>query len=192
MIVVADSGPLHYVIQLGEASLLPRLYSTILIPDAVHRELTRPATPVTVSLVLQRLPKWLRLQPAQRSKLDTIPTTLGSGEREVLSLAEELRVDLVLVDDQAARLEARRRHLRVTGTLGILRSAAERGMIDVPSVLKNLRGTNFYFDEALLEGVFRAMIAQINPLKSICHGTATVALHQLQFPTCPQGRFIGH
>ena len=85
-----------------------------------------------------------RLQPAQRSKLDTIPTTLGSGEREVLALAEELRADLVLVDDQAARLEARRRHLRVTGTLGILRSAAELGMIDVPSVLKNLRATNFY------------------------------------------------
>ena len=58
------------------------------------------------------------------------------------------------MDDRAGRQEARRRGLEVTGTLGILRIAAERGLIDVPIALKNLRTTNFYLDDELIGAVF--------------------------------------
>ena len=44
-----------------------------------------------------------------------------------------------------------RRQFQVTGTLGVLRAAAGRGLIDVPGVLERLRAMNFYLDEALIE-----------------------------------------
>lgn len=44
--------------------------------------------------------------------------------------------------------------LRITGTLGVLRSAAEKGLIDVAAVLERLRATNFYVDDDLLEREF--------------------------------------
>ena len=42
----------------------------------------------------------------------------------------------------------------MTGTLGILRTAAEKGLIDVPEVLARLRNTSFYVDENLISSIF--------------------------------------
>jgi predicted nucleic acid-binding protein len=50
--------------------------------------------------------------------------------------------------------EARRRSLRVTGTLGTLRAAAERGLIHVPEILTRLRETSFYVDDKLIRSIF--------------------------------------
>jgi transcription elongation factor Elf1 len=47
-----------------------------------------------------------------------------------------------------------RRSLRVTGTLGVLRAAAERGLVNVPELVARLKATNFYADEALLKSAF--------------------------------------
>jgi predicted nucleic acid-binding protein len=69
-------------------------------------------------------------------------------------LAHFLRADLLLIDEVAGRAEARRWGLRVTGTLGILRVAAEKDLIDLPEVLARLRGTNFYVGEDLIRSIF--------------------------------------
>ena len=61
---------------------------------------------------------------------------------------------MILIDEDAGRAEARRWDLRVTGTLGVLRVAAERRITDVPYVLGRLRETNFYLDEDLLRFIF--------------------------------------
>ncbi len=65
------------------------------------------------------------------------------GEREAIVLAESIDADLLLIDDFQGRAEARRRNLRITGTLGVLRAAAVRGLINVPEVIENLRGYEF-------------------------------------------------
>lgn len=39
MIVVADSGPLHYLLLVGEIDLLRRFYGQVVIPQAVANEL---------------------------------------------------------------------------------------------------------------------------------------------------------
>jgi Domain of unknown function (DUF3368) len=42
----------------------------------------------------------------------------------------------------------------VTGTLGVLRSGAEQGLVNVPDLLQRLKATSFYLDEALVTMVF--------------------------------------
>jgi hypothetical protein len=42
----------------------------------------------------------------------------------------------------------------VTGTLGVLRVAAEWKLIDVNVVVRNLQATNFYVDDNLIRLVF--------------------------------------
>ena len=59
-----------------------------------------------------------------------------------------------MIDEAVGRAEAKRRHLRVTGTLGVLRAGAERGLVDVPDLLERLKTTTFYLDEALVNAVF--------------------------------------
>jgi predicted nucleic acid-binding protein len=79
---------------------------------------------------------------------------LDLGERAAIALAEAVRADLLLIDEAAGRAEARRRHLRVTGTLGVLRAGAERGVVDVPDLIERLRSTTVYLDETLVKSVF--------------------------------------
>jgi predicted nucleic acid-binding protein len=67
---------------------------------------------------------------------------------------EQLGVDLVLVDDAAARREAALLRIRITGTVGVLRLAAERGWIDVPAVVAELRRSGLYLSESLIRSAF--------------------------------------
>ena len=48
MIVVADSGPLHYLILLEQVDLLRRFYGQILVPQAVASELSTSGAPGVV------------------------------------------------------------------------------------------------------------------------------------------------
>jgi predicted nucleic acid-binding protein len=63
-------------------------------------------------------------------------------------------VPIVLIDEAAGRAEAKRRNLRVTGTLGVLRAAAEHGLVDVPRLIVRLKATSFYAEDTLLTAVF--------------------------------------
>ena len=65
-----------------------------------------------------------------------------------------MHADVSLIDDAAGRAEARRRNLRMTGMLGVLRAAAELGLVDVPGLIARIKATSFYADNALLTAVF--------------------------------------
>jgi len=68
---------------------------------------------------------------------------LGAGEREALILAEELGAGAFLTDDLEGREEAMHRGIEVTGTLGILERAAQRALLDLPTVIAQLQATTF-------------------------------------------------
>jgi predicted nucleic acid-binding protein len=55
-----------------------------------------------------------------------ITDDLDPGERAAIALAETVQADLLLIDEAAGRAEAKRRYLRVTGRLGVLRAGAEQ------------------------------------------------------------------
>jgi predicted nucleic acid-binding protein len=44
--------------------------------------------------------------------------------------------------------------IRITGTIGVLRVAAERGLIDVPAVLARLRTSGFYIHDKVIQAAF--------------------------------------
>jgi predicted nucleic acid-binding protein len=60
----------------------------------------------------------------------------------------------LLIDEAEGRAEAKRRNLRVTGTLGVLRTAAELGLVNVPDLIARLKDTSFYADDVLLKSTF--------------------------------------
>jgi predicted nucleic acid-binding protein len=76
---------------------------------------------------------------------------LGPGETHAISLAVELHAALLLADDKDARAAAKERGLKVTGTLGILKLAAKRGLIDLPQAIADLRKTSLRMPEATVK-----------------------------------------
>ena len=154
MIVVADSGPLHYLILLDQIDLLHHFYDEVVVPESVAEELRAVESPQRVNDWMSRPPSWLTVVVVTAEEIASIARELDPGERAAIALAERMRADLLLIDETAGRAEARKRSLRVTGTLGVLRTAAEEGLVDVHDILARLGMTNFYVDEGLLEKIF--------------------------------------
>jgi predicted nucleic acid-binding protein len=133
--------------------LLPKLLDDVWVSPAVMEELSALAAPDEVREFVHSPPPWLRIRrplPLAQS----ISAALDRGEREALALACELSADLVLVDDAAARREAKSLGFRITETIGILRLGAERDMIDVPATVSRLRASGMYLDEKVVQSAF--------------------------------------
>jgi len=81
---------------------------------------------------------------------------LDRGEHDAILLALHLKADLVLMDDREGVEEARSLGLNVTGTLGILDRAAERGLIELAPAIARLCQTNFRVVPALLDRLLAA------------------------------------
>ena len=78
------------------------------------------------------------------------PVTLHRGEREAILLAEALRADVLLIDEQVGRTIALSRNLPLSGTLGVLEHADRTGFVsDFPQVLQRLKASRFFITEAL-------------------------------------------
>jgi predicted nucleic acid-binding protein len=154
MIVVADSGPPHYLILIEQIDLLRRFYGQVAIPDAVANELRAAGSPATIRNWIAHLPEWVVVTPVPHEEIESITDDLDLGERAAIALARTIRADLLLIDDAAGRAEATRRDLRVTGTLGVLRAGAEQGIVDVPEMLLKLRATSFYVEDELINTIF--------------------------------------
>jgi predicted nucleic acid-binding protein len=152
MIVIADTTPLNYLVLIQQADLLPRLFGKVLIPPAVFKELEDPETPECVRIWVTSAPPWLHVQPL-RSQPDPTLDYLDDGEREAITVAEELGADQLLLDEADARKEAARRNLPFIGTLGILRRAAQLDQLDLPATLAKLQQTTFYIDPELIRSL---------------------------------------
>ena len=75
MIVVADSGPLHYLILLDHADLLHHFYGEVLVPEAVAVELSSPSAPLVVRDWLSRAPSWLSVVSVESDKVQAVTET---------------------------------------------------------------------------------------------------------------------
>jgi predicted nucleic acid-binding protein len=147
MLVIADSSPLHYLILIDHAAILPALFGQIIIPNTVYSEVTHQNTPAIVRETVQRMPGWLVVKIPR--SIESIPE-IDPGECAAISLARELKADLLLIDDLDGRAAAAQRGVRIIGTLGVLEVAAERGLIALPDAVARIRKTRFRVSDALL------------------------------------------
>ena len=72
MIVVADSGPLHYLILLEQTDLLRRFYGQVAVPDAVAGELSAAGAPNIVRDWMSNPPSWVEVFPVPLEAVATV------------------------------------------------------------------------------------------------------------------------
>lgn len=142
MIIVSNTSPLCYLALIGQTEILTKLYGEIHTTHKVLEELRHPAAPTTVRQWAAAPPAWLKIHPDPEETDQTL-NSLDPGERTVLRLAKNLRADLVLLDEAAARALAGQRGQKVSGTLGVLCNAAQAGLVTLPTALDSLRKTSF-------------------------------------------------
>jgi predicted nucleic acid-binding protein len=151
-LVVADTSPLRYLVQIDEIDLLPQLFEKIFIPSVVRDELHHPSAPETVRNWIKSTPEWLEVVIAKVSD-DSSLATLDRGEWSAIALGLSVSADLLLIDDRRGAAAARAKGFTVTGTLGVLDLAARRGIVDLALALARLRTTNFRGREELFDAL---------------------------------------
>lgn len=113
-------------------------------------ELTDAKTPENVRNRVLSLPAWFEVRTVQETHSSSFPVMLHRGEREAILLAETLRSDVLLIDEQIGRTVALGRNLPLSGTLGVLERADTIGLVaNFPDVLKQLKASGFFIAESL-------------------------------------------
>lgn len=148
MIVVSDTSPLNYLIQITLDHVLPSLFGEILVPPEVLQELNQPQTPESVRSWILSPPSWLKIESP---KIQIESLELDLGETAAIALALERNADSILIDDRKARIKAQGLGLFSVGTLMVLEIAAERKLINLPVAVDKLRQTNFRISEILIQ-----------------------------------------
>ncbi len=150
MIIVSDTSPINYLVLIDHIQVLPQLFDQVIIPQAVLDELNHERTPERVRQWVSALPDWAIARVAE--SVDS-SLKLGRGEREAISLAEQLKADALLMDDWKAWKAAEARGLVVTGTLNVLEAASQEGLIDLAEAFDRLQKTTFHVTSELLQAI---------------------------------------
>ncbi len=156
MIAVSNTTPLRYLIAIGHENLLGQLFETVFVPLAVHEELTEPRTPENVRRRVMSLPAWYQVRKLLEDEISPFPVTLHRGERQAILLAEEIKPDILLIDDYVGRMIALSRSLPLSGTLGVVERADTMGFIsDFPAILDALKTSGFFIGDSLTRGMLK-------------------------------------
>ena len=152
MIVVSDTSPILNLAVIGRLDLLRDLYSELVVPETVRRELSWNGIQLDRS--------WMRLAFARdQSAVAALLDQLDPGEAEAIVLAGECGAELLLVDEKRGRRIAMERGLEVTGLLGVLAEAKARGFIgECKPILEDLiQVAGFWIGDDLRQRYLRAL-----------------------------------
>jgi predicted nucleic acid-binding protein len=153
-LVIADTGPINYLVLIGRIDLLPTLFQRVILPSAVQRELDDRDTPPSVRDWIACPPAWVEVSETPGRHFDDESLAgLDEGEQAAIALAAALNADLLLMDDREGVMVARSKGLEVTGTLGILSLAARRGLIDLEDSFARLKNTNFRYRQEIMDAL---------------------------------------
>lgn len=136
---------------MGRLDLLTSLYPRILIPHAVHGEVTRRGTG---ALVFAQATWLIVRSPSDVEDVSRLRgvAKLDPGESEAIVLAGELGARLIL-DEYEGRQIARARGIPFSGTIGLVVEAARAGFIaidDVEPLLRQMVRARFRVSERLI------------------------------------------
>lgn len=126
MRLVINASPWIFLTKIDSLSLLPSCFSQVLAPPAVVAE---------TGFELPDFIECRQLSEVGDAFVRGAVGTLHRGELEAIVLAREQGIDLVAIDDKAARARARQLGLRPIGTLGLIVLAQRLGHLDAPTAI---------------------------------------------------------
>jgi predicted nucleic acid-binding protein len=84
--VVADTGPLRYLVLTGDIALLSHLFAKVLTPERVRDELAHAEAPAAVRAWIAAPPPWLEICPVEDERSSDDLAALDAGDRDAITL----------------------------------------------------------------------------------------------------------
>lgn len=157
MIIVSDTSPVANLILIGELLLLQKLFTEVVIPPAVDKEILALQS-LNVDISVYKNSKWIKIiKPASRENVDKLIGKLDIGEAEAIVLAEELDADYLLIDERLGTGEANKRMIKTLGLLAVLIMAKQRSFInEIKPLITTLKQQGFWMSDKLIAKVLDA------------------------------------
>ena len=156
MIVISDSTPLITFMKLGRLDLLHKMFSDVLIPQAVFQELTVNELYSDEAEMIKSSDyiKVVSVQNTEHVMILQRATGLDRGESEAIVYADETKANLLLMDEAAGRKVAQNMNLPISGSIGVLIKAFKTGLLSVDEaedVFDKLKKSNRHISEKLIQ-----------------------------------------
>lgn len=118
-IIIADTSCLISLSNAGMLQILEQLFLEVYITSDIQREFGQP------------LPNWVKLKnPEKSNQLSSLYTQLDPGEASAIALALQNEDSIIIIDELKGRNIALKLGIKTTGTIGILISASEKGILE--------------------------------------------------------------
>ena len=140
MIVVSDSGPLISLMKANRLNLLRDLYGEIRIPEAVYAELTGNERYAEEAELIRSCSFVRVVVVRERKAVDILRRASGLdlGESEAIVYADDIKADILLMEEDAGRRVAKAMGLRTRGSIGILLLGFDEGILSAQEVEDSL------------------------------------------------------
>ena len=154
MIAVSDTGPIIGLAKANRLALLKNLFEKVLIPPIVRKELFAK-TGNEGEFIDNALTDFIQISEIrpidETAKL--ILEGLGEGERQAIGIAASMRNDaILLIDDLAGRQAAEKLNIKITGLVGVLLLAKERGLIkSVSDIIEEIRSKGYWLSNSIVD-----------------------------------------
>ncbi len=150
--IVSNASPLIVLLKINKLLILKKLFEKIVIPDTVYKEITAKEHD---KLVFDKL-KWIETRRVRKTEMiNLLEKLINKGEAEAIILAKELNATL-LIDDAKARKYAKLLNIEVIGTLGLLKMAKKRGLVQsVRKVIDNMLTEGYYIEDRLVRKILK-------------------------------------
>ena len=157
MIVVSNTTPILSLYKIGRLGLLERLFGQVFVPAAVYSEISVLGKGKPGHNVIDNLDSIQIKQVENTLAVEMLRSQLDYGEAEAIVLARELGADILMLDEKKARKVAQATMQQVSGTIGILQLAKDKGFIQtLKPELDALIAQNIWIDNRLYQAILEA------------------------------------
>ncbi|MFV9505409.1 MAG: hypothetical protein AB4911_12705 [Oscillochloridaceae bacterium umkhey_bin13] len=148
MSVISNTTVIINFAAIAQLELLHQIFGVLYLPTEVYAEIRAGQAEGYsyldgIEQIIAPLSPdgWLHLtslhNDAEIRQYGMLPTSLHHGEAACLAIAKQ-RDWLLLTDDRAARAEARRQQIRLSGSIGCLVLAMTQGIVTLPEANQHL------------------------------------------------------
>ena len=157
MIYVSDTSPLIFFSKINKLDVMRQIFYQINIPNEVANEIQGKKDTAAAEILKAN---WIVTREVKNvSLVNALTKEYGhdKGEVEAVILSRELGANLLVVDDSAGRDLARSYQIKITGTLGVLAVARQKGLVSKirPLVRDLLLHHNYRISASVLLSVLR-------------------------------------
>ena len=115
--VITNTTPIIALSSIGQITLLKRMYGKIYIPQAVYDEIIIKKDSIAAKELVNNKDWIVRTIVNDKFTREILSSSIHIGEAEVIALANEMKADLIILDDYLARKYAEKVNIKITGTI---------------------------------------------------------------------------